>query len=121
MVSRYIVVLDVSEANDWTMVRVWYGPVFVLGRPYAVSGFMYEGGAVAVVDAAGQEEVAQAVGDAAGAEGDEGLDALVIHGEAASPGVARGLELEFLVGVEPILVERGAEGLRELSPGGAVR
>jgi hypothetical protein len=53
-----------------------------------------------------------------GAEGDEGLDAFVVDGEAAAAGVARGLELEFFVGVEAVLVERGAEGLRELAAGG---
>jgi surface antigen len=41
-VNKSILVQDVSDANDWTMVRVWYPPVNDFGRPYAVSGFIYQ-------------------------------------------------------------------------------
>jgi surface antigen len=41
-VHKNILVQDVSDANDWTLVRVWYPPVNDFGRPYAVSGFIYQ-------------------------------------------------------------------------------
>lgn len=41
-VHKSILVQDVSDANDWTLVRVWYPPVNDFGRPYAVSGFIYQ-------------------------------------------------------------------------------
>jgi surface antigen len=41
-VNKRILVQDVSDANDWSMVRVWYPPVNDFGRPYAVSGFIYQ-------------------------------------------------------------------------------
>jgi surface antigen len=44
-VNKRILVQDVSDANDWSVVRVWYPPVNDFGRPYAVSGFIYQAGA----------------------------------------------------------------------------
>src|SRR5690349_1521394 len=77
-----------------------------------------ERGAVVGGHADGEEVVAEPVGDAFGAEGGEGADAFLVHGEAALAGVARGGELEGFVGVEAILVEGGAEGDGELAAGG---
>ena len=44
-VSIRILVQDISDSNDWSSVRVWYPPVNDFGRPYAVSGFIYQDGA----------------------------------------------------------------------------
>lgn len=45
-VERNVRVMDVSPANDWTMVRVWYAPIGDLGlRPNPVQGFIYADGA----------------------------------------------------------------------------
>jgi surface antigen len=41
-VSKNILVQDVSARNDWSLVRVWYPPVKEFGRPYAVTGFIYQ-------------------------------------------------------------------------------
>ena len=39
---------DVSEAGDWSEVRVWYGPIGALGsRHNPVAGFIYSGSAPA--------------------------------------------------------------------------
>lgn len=47
-VSTHIAVIDVSEDNDWSRVRVWYEPIQDFGdRSYPVYGFIYspaEGG-----------------------------------------------------------------------------
>src|SRR5690606_12422604 len=41
-VERNVRVKDVSPANDWSMVRVWYAPIGDLGlRPNPVHGFIY--------------------------------------------------------------------------------
>lgn len=41
-VERNVRVKDVSPANDWSMVRVWYAPIGDLGlRPNPVQGFIY--------------------------------------------------------------------------------
>ena len=64
------------------------GPVLEGGVVGGGGEVVDERGAVAVVDAAGEEVVAKAVGDAFGAEGGEGLDAFVVDGEAAVAGVA---------------------------------
>jgi len=42
-VNKGMLVQDISDANDWSSVRVWYPPVNDFGRPYAVSGFIYNG------------------------------------------------------------------------------
>lgn len=43
-VSRAVSVVDVSSSNDWTTVRVWYGPVAEHGSPYKTYGFIYPSG-----------------------------------------------------------------------------
>jgi len=40
-IAKNILVQDISDANNWSSVRVWYPPVNDFGRPYAVSGFIY--------------------------------------------------------------------------------
>ncbi|MDY0882854.1 CHAP domain-containing protein [Dongia soli] len=34
-------VVDVSEQNDWTILRFWYAPARSFGSPYAAEGFIY--------------------------------------------------------------------------------
>ncbi len=44
-IERNVRVVDVSEAGDWSMVRVWYAPIGDLGlRPNPVQGFIYPNG-----------------------------------------------------------------------------
>jgi surface antigen len=41
-VSTHVAVIDVSEDNDWSQVRVWYDPAGDLGqKAYPVYGFIY--------------------------------------------------------------------------------
>lgn len=40
-VDRDVVVQDISVANDWSLVRVWYDKVEQFGRPYPTYGFVY--------------------------------------------------------------------------------
>jgi surface antigen len=40
-VDRGVVVQDISDRNDWSLVRVWYEPADQFGRPYPVFGFIY--------------------------------------------------------------------------------
>lgn len=43
-IERGVRVVDVSPNNDWSMARVWYGPINDLGlRANPVSGFIYPG------------------------------------------------------------------------------
>ncbi|WP_067111897.1 CHAP domain-containing protein [Sphingopyxis granuli] len=45
-IERNVRVVDVSDAGDWSMVRVWYAPIGDLGlRANPVQGFIYAGGA----------------------------------------------------------------------------
>lgn len=42
MVERQVMAVDVSDAGDWSQVRVWYAPTRSLGlRPSAAYGFIY--------------------------------------------------------------------------------
>ncbi len=42
MVERGVVAVDVSDAGDWSQVRVWYAPTGSLGlRPSPAFGFIY--------------------------------------------------------------------------------
>lgn len=44
-IERNVRVVDVSDAGDWSMVRVWYAPIGDLGlRANPVQGFIYAGG-----------------------------------------------------------------------------
>lgn len=44
-IERNVRVIDVSDAGDWSMVRVWYAPIGDLGlRPNPVQGFIYADG-----------------------------------------------------------------------------
>lgn len=44
-IERNVRVVDVSNAGDWSMVRVWYAPIGDLGlRANPVQGFIYAGG-----------------------------------------------------------------------------
>jgi hypothetical protein len=43
-IARAISVIDVSPKNDWTSVRVWYGPTAEHGFPYRTYGFVYPPG-----------------------------------------------------------------------------
>ncbi|MDO9369952.1 MAG: CHAP domain-containing protein [Sphingopyxis sp.] len=45
-IERNVRVVDVSNAGDWSMVRVWYAPIGDLGlRANPVQGFIYSDGA----------------------------------------------------------------------------
>ena len=45
-IERDVRVVDVSDAGDWSMVRVWYAPIGDLGlRANPVQGFIYTDGA----------------------------------------------------------------------------
>ena len=45
-IERDVRAIDVSEAGDWSRVRVWFGPLHDLGRTsYPTHGFIYAGGA----------------------------------------------------------------------------
>lgn len=45
-IERNVRVIDVSDAGDWSMVRVWYAPIGDLGlRANPVQGFIYADGA----------------------------------------------------------------------------
>ncbi|MGB3802775.1 MAG: CHAP domain-containing protein [Sphingopyxis granuli] len=45
-IERNVRVVDVSDAGDWSMVRVWYAPIGDLGlRANPVQGFIYAGAA----------------------------------------------------------------------------
>lgn len=47
-VERNVRAIDVSAANDWSEVRVWYGPTGGLGTSvYPANGFIYSGHAPA--------------------------------------------------------------------------
>lgn len=47
-VEKDVRAIDVSPANDWSEVRVWYGPVGGLGTSvYPANGFIYSGHAPA--------------------------------------------------------------------------
>lgn len=44
-IERDVRVVDVSDAGDWSLVRVWYAPIGDLGlRPNPVQGFIYADG-----------------------------------------------------------------------------
>lgn len=44
-IERNVRVVDVSDAGDWSMVRVWYAPIADLGlRANPVQGFIYANG-----------------------------------------------------------------------------
>jgi len=40
-ISRNVRVVDVSDRNDWSSVRVWNGVDDCFGRPYKTLGFVY--------------------------------------------------------------------------------
>lgn len=41
-IERRVAAKDVSEANDWSLVRIWYAPIGKLGTTaYPVNGFIY--------------------------------------------------------------------------------
>lgn len=55
-------VKDVSRNNDWSIVKVWYGPGNVWGRrSYPIYGFIYDGGRPAPTKAPTMTRVASAV------------------------------------------------------------
>lgn len=41
IIDRGISIIDISENNDWSMVRVWYPPAGNYGRGYPVYGFIH--------------------------------------------------------------------------------
>jgi surface antigen len=44
-VERDVEVVDVSAANDWSQVRVWYAPIGKVGnKAYPANGFIYKDG-----------------------------------------------------------------------------
>ena len=52
-IERNVRVVDVSNAGDWSMVRVWYAPIGDLGlRANPVQGFIYSDGAPGASDKA---------------------------------------------------------------------
>jgi surface antigen len=40
-VDRDVIVQDISDTNNWSLVRVWYDKVDQFGRPYPTFGFVY--------------------------------------------------------------------------------
>jgi surface antigen len=55
-IERDVRAIDVSEAGDWSEVRVWFAPIGGLGtRAYPVNGFIYADGAPELDDAQDQE------------------------------------------------------------------
>ncbi len=40
-IARHVRVVDVSDRNDWTSVRVWNDIDHCFGRPYKTMGFIY--------------------------------------------------------------------------------
>ena len=53
MVEHEALAVDVSDAGDWSQVRVWYAPTRSLGlRPSAASGFIYPNTVTAEADTA---------------------------------------------------------------------
>ena len=40
-VDTDVTVQDISDNNDWSLVRVWYDKADNFGRPYPISGFVY--------------------------------------------------------------------------------
>lgn len=40
-VETGVMVQDISDDNDWSLVRVWYDKVDQFGKPYPVAGFVY--------------------------------------------------------------------------------
>jgi len=41
-IERNVAAVDVSEANDWSRVKIWYAPIKALGKTaYPVNGFIY--------------------------------------------------------------------------------
>ena len=51
--------VDVSEAGDWSAVRVWYGPIRDLGTTvYPTYGFIYSAAGQAGRAAVGRDEAA---------------------------------------------------------------
>jgi hypothetical protein len=40
-IDQAVQVQDISEANDWSLVRMWYEPADAFGRPYPVYGFVH--------------------------------------------------------------------------------
>jgi hypothetical protein len=43
-VERDVTVVDASPNNDWSAVKVWYGPIHDIGqRAYPTYGFIYTG------------------------------------------------------------------------------
>lgn len=56
MVERGVMAVDVSEAGDWSQVRVWYAPTGALGlRPSPAFGFIYPATETARADTADGE------------------------------------------------------------------
>lgn len=55
-IERNVRAIDVSEAGDWSKVRVWYAPLKDLGTStYPLFGFIYGGKAAPAFDAAPRE------------------------------------------------------------------
>ncbi|MCQ4160440.1 CHAP domain-containing protein [Roseomonas sp. GC11] len=61
-VMRGVSVIDVSDRNDWTLVRVQVGHGGDYGRPYPTNGFIHNrpAGSMRTADNGGFEEVAEA-------------------------------------------------------------
>lgn len=60
-VERNVVALDVSEKNDWSSVRIWYGPSRSLGASsWPVSGFIYNAKPGTVKNAVDKDEIREA-------------------------------------------------------------
>lgn len=58
-VEEDVTVVDVSEAGDWSAVRVWYGPIRDLGTTvYPTYGFIYSAAGQAGRAAVGRDEAA---------------------------------------------------------------
>lgn len=56
-IDHGVQVQDISKANDWSLVRVWYEPADAFGRSYPVYGFVYPKNAPAFDNALRGEDV----------------------------------------------------------------
>lgn len=67
-IERNVTALDVSADNDWSQVRVWYGPNRKLGTTrWPVAGFIYGAGTKAPPAERASSKPRSIVGDAIGA------------------------------------------------------
>ena len=76
-IERNVVALDVSENNDWSSVRIWYGPSQALGASHwPVSGFIYN-----AKPGSGPERLLESRSTLASARSDDPIGAIIAGAE----------------------------------------